>query len=144
MQTGITIASKWHQSLTQSKKKILISLINCLVAFAEEMNFLSLFILLIQCSVLDSTSSMFVSPHSVLAEWINIFLFLSQSLPSKTICIEPATWNLGDQRKTSSQMFLWIKIILNNYSMSACWIWVGYNYLTSNKHGWNNCLIKFF
>ena len=68
MQTGITIASKWHQSLNQSKKKILISLINCLVAFAEEMNFLSLFILLIQCSVLDSTSSMFVFPHSVLAE----------------------------------------------------------------------------
>ena len=68
MQTGITIALKWHQSLNQSKKKILISLINCLVAFAEEMNFLSLFILLIQCSVLDSTSSMFVSPHSVLAE----------------------------------------------------------------------------
>ena len=34
--------------------------------------------------------------------------------------------------------------ILNIYSMSARWIWVGYNYLISNKHKWNNCFINFF
>ena len=32
--------------------------------------------------------------------------------------------------------------IFNNYSTSACWIWVGYNHLISNKLEWNNCFIK--
>ena len=34
--------------------------------------------------------------------------------------------------------------ILNIYSMRARWIWVGYNYLISNKRKWNNCFINFF
>ena len=35
-------------------------------------------------------------------------------------------------------------ITVYNYSMSACWIWVGYNHLISNKRAWNNnyCFIK--
>ena len=32
--------------------------------------------------------------------------------------------------------------IFNNYSTSACWIWVGYNHLISKKRQWNNCFIK--
>ena len=32
--------------------------------------------------------------------------------------------------------------IFNNYSTSACWIWVGYNHLISNQREWNNCFIK--
>ena len=34
-------------------------------------------------------------------------------------------------------------VFINNYSMSARWIWVGYNHLISNKREWNNCFIKF-
>ena len=32
--------------------------------------------------------------------------------------------------------------IFNNYSTSARWIWVGYNYLIFNKREWNNCPIN--
>ena len=32
--------------------------------------------------------------------------------------------------------------LINNYSTSARWIWVGYNHLISNKREWNNCFVK--
>ena len=32
--------------------------------------------------------------------------------------------------------------LINNYSTSARWIWVGYNYLISNKREWNNYFLK--
>ena len=31
---------------------------------------------------------------------------------------------------------------INYYSMSVCWIRVGYKYLTFNKHKWNYCFLK--
>ena len=33
-------------------------------------------------------------------------------------------------------------MIINNHSMSAHWICVGYNHLISNRREWNNCFIK--
>ena len=32
--------------------------------------------------------------------------------------------------------------LINNYSTSARWIWVGYNHLISNEREWNNCFVK--
>ena len=32
--------------------------------------------------------------------------------------------------------------LLNNYSTSVRWIWIGYNHIMSNKREWNNCFIK--
>ena len=34
------------------------------------------------------------------------------------------------------------KKLINNYSTSARWIWVGYNHLVSNKRELNNCFIE--
>ena len=36
----------------------------------------------------------------------------------------------------------YILLVFNNYSTSARWIWVSYDYLISNKREWNNCFIK--
>ena len=51
-------------------------------------------------------------------------------------------WETRSWRTRASPTIVMTGLIINNYSRSARWIWVGFNHLISNKREWNNCFIK--
>ena len=51
-------------------------------------------------------------------------------------------WALSQWKRKKNLHQTIINNIINHYSTSAHWIWVGYNHLISNKRKWNKRFIK--